>query len=485
MRLVLSIAPLLGALLIGFSAVFMLPIAWSLAVNDGAYRPFVGTGLGGFIVGVALLAATRRFRRELQARAGCLLVVLAWVAFAALAAVPLMLTITNLSFTDAFFETMAALTTSAGTVLVGLDALPPSVNLWRHALQWFGGMAILLLAVAVMPMLGVGGMQSFKAESPGPMKDVKLTPRVMQTAKYLWLLYAGLTAVCVAALRSAGMSWLDAVCHAFSVISLGGFSTHDRNLSYFDSTAIELVLSVFMMIAVLGFSSHFLALRQRSLRVYYRDTEVFAVITLILGSCLMLAAFLFWKAVYPDFWTALRFASFNAISMASSSGYASTNFAQWPVFAPVWMLALCCVASSAGSTGGGIKMIRALILMKQAKYELIRLVHPRAVTPLCIGGQIVANRVILSVLGYMLLYGATVAVLTLALLATDLDLVSALTGVIASVNNTGPGLNALGPAGNYQSLSDLQTWVCTIAMLAGRLELLMLFVLFTPSFWRD
>jgi trk system potassium uptake protein len=240
-----------------------------------------------------------------------------------------------------------------------------------------------------------------------------------------------------------------------------------------------------MMIAVLSFSSHFLALRQRSLRVYYHDTEVFAVWTLILGSCLMLAAFLLWKAVYPDFWTALRFASFNAISMASSSGYASTNFAQWPVFAPVWMLALCCVASSAGSTGGGIKMIRALILMKQAKYELIRLVHPRAVTPLCIGGQIVANRVILSVLGYMLLYGATVAVLTLALLATDLDLVSALTGVIASVNNTGPGLNALGPAGNYQSLTDLQTWVCTVAMLAGRLELLMLFVLFTPSFWRD
>ena len=484
MPLILSIAPILGGLLVVFSATFVLPIAWSLASHDGVHLAFIGSALACLAAGAVLALATRRYHREIQARAGCLLVVLAWISVAAVATLPLMLTIKNLSFTDAFFETMSALTTSGGTILIGLDTLPQSINLWRHALQWFGGMGIIVLAVAIMPLLGVGGMQLFKAETPGPLKDAKLTPRVTQTAKYLLLVYASLTGACIVSLRAAGMNWHDAICHAFSALSLGGFSTRDASISFYDSVAIEVVLSVFMMIAVLNFATHFLAIRQRSLRVYRKDTEVFAVWTLILGSCLMLAAFLVWKSVYPNFWTALRYASFNAISIATSSGYMNTDFDKWPVFAPMWMLLLCCVASSAGSTGGGIKMVRALILMKQAKYELIRLVHPRAVTPLCIGGQIVDNRIILSVLGYMLLYGATVAVLTFALLATDLDFVSALSGVIASINNTGPGLNVLGPANNYQSLTDFQTWVCTLAMLAGRLELLTLFVLFTPQFWR-
>ncbi len=218
--------------------------------------------------------------------------------------------------------------------------------------------------------------------------------------------------------------------------------------------------------------------------MYWRDAEVLAVWSLILGSGVMLALFLLWKGVYPDFLTAWRYAAFNVISIATSSGYMSTDYDKWPIFAPMWMLFLCCVSSSAGSTGGGIKMIRALILLKQAKYELLRMVHPRAVTPLCVSGQVIDNRVILSVLGYMLLYGATVTILSFALMASGLDFVSSVSGVIASINNTGPGLNVLGPAQNYQGLTDLQTWLCTFAMLAGRLELLTVFVLFTPQFWR-
>ncbi len=484
MPLVIAIARILGGLLMIFASTFLLPIAWSIAVADGIHGVFIASGLGCLAAGVLLWVATSKQHRELRAREGCLLVVLAWIIVAAVSTVPLLWTIKGLSFTDAYFETMSALTTTGSTVLVGLDDLPESLNLWRHALQWFGGMGIIVLAVAILPMLGVGGMQLFKAETPGPMKDAKITPRVTQTAKYLWLIYAALTLACILMLRATGSTWLDSVCHAFSALSLGGFSTRDSSVLHFDSPIMEFILGVFMMLAVLNFTTHFLAFRERSLKVYWRDAEVVAVWSLVLGSGVMLALFLLWKGVYPDFLTAWRYAAFNVISIATSSGYMSTDYDKWPIFAPMWMLFLCCVASSAGSTGGGIKMIRALILLKQAKHELLRMVHPRAVTPLCVSGQVIDNRVILSVLGYMLMYGATVTFLSFALMATGLDFVSSVSGVIASINNTGPGLNLLGPAQNYQVLTDLQTWLCTFAMLAGRLELLTVFVLFTPHFWR-
>ena len=484
MRQLLVIAHVMGGLMMIFSATFALPLAWSLAVRDGTHASFLFAGLGCLVAGALLWALTRRHRRELQARDGALLVVVGWVGMAAIATVPLMIEIPGLSFTDAFFETTSALTTTGSTVLAGLDTLPQAVNVWRHALCWFGGMGIIVLAVAILPLLGVGGMQLYRAETPGPMKESKIAPRITQTAKSLWLLYAVITAACVLSLKWAGMSWFEAVCHAFSAMALAGFSTRDASVSGFDSPAIEAVMIVFMMIAVLNFTTHFLALRQRSLRVYVRDPEVFAVWSLILGSCLMLAAFLWWKGVYLGFWTALRHASFNTVSLATSSGYMSDDYDKWPIFAPMWMLFLCTVASSAGSTGGGVKMIRVLILVRLAGHELLRLVHPRAVTPLCIGGQVIEARVILAVLGFMLLYGMTVVALTFLMMATGLDFVSALSGVIASINNTGPGLGVLGPAQNYQPLTDFQTWLCSFAMLAGRLELLTVFVLFIPAFWR-
>jgi trk system potassium uptake protein TrkH len=290
--------------------------------------------------------------------------------------------------------------------------------------------------------------------------------------------------LCVLALKAVGMSWHDAVCHAFSAMALGGFSTRDASVSGFNSPAIEAVLMLFMMIAVLNFSTHFMALRQRSLRVYVRDAEVFAIWLLICGSALMLACFLYWQGTYPLFMTALRHAAFNTVSIATSSGYMSDDFDKWPIFAPMWMLLLCTVASSAGSTGGGVKMIRVLILLRQAGNELIRMVHPRAVTPLRISGQIIDNRVVFGVMGYMLLWGLSLVVFTFLMMATGLDFLSSVSGIIACLNNTGPGLNVLGPAQNYQPLTDFQTWLCTMAMLAGRLELLTVFVLFMPAFWR-
>jgi trk system potassium uptake protein TrkH len=484
MRQLLVIAHVMGGLLMVFSGTFLLPLGWSLAVGDGTHRSFLVSAASTLGAGLVLFGATRRFGRELQSRDGPLLVVLGWITMALSASVPLMLEIRGLTFTDAFFETISALTTTGATVLTGLDTLPQSINVWRHALQWFGGMGIIVLAVAILPLLGVGGMQLYRAETPGPMKESKMTPRITQTAKYLWLIYAGLTAACVGALRVAGMDWYEAVCHGFSALALGGFSTRDASVGAFDSVAIEAVLAAFMLIAVLNFTTHFLALRKRSARVYLMDAEASAVLALIGSSALMLAAFLTWQGVYDDGWTALRHAAFSAVSIGTSTGYVGVDYGQWPVFAPMWMLLMATIGSSAGSTGGGIKMMRVLILARQAANELKRMIHPRAVTPLCIKGHVVENKVILAVLGYMLLYGFTVVSLSFLLMASGLDFVTAFSGVVASVNNLGPAMNFLGPAHNFQVLTDFQTWVCAFAMLAGRLELLTLFVLLAPAFWR-
>jgi len=480
----LSISHILGGLLMVFSATYALPMTWSLVVGDGTHRSFFGAGAATLVSGFILWAGSRRHRREIQPRDGALLVVLAWSAMSVVAAIPFLLEIPGISFTDAMFEAISGVTTTGATVLVGLDQLPPSLNIWRHALQWFGGMGIIVLAVAILPMLGVGGMQLFKAETPGPIKESKLTPRITQTAKYLWLLYAAMTGLCILALRGVGLDWLDAVCHAFSAVALGGFSTRDASIAAFNSPAMELVLIGFMMIAVLNFGSHFLALRQGSLRVYVRDSEVFAVWLLIASSCAMLTAYLLWQGMYPDWWQSLRHASFNVVSLATSSGYMSDDYDRWPAFGSMWLLLLGIVGSSSGSTGGGIKMIRVMILIRQARNELVRMVHPKAITPLKISGQVVDNRVILAVLGYMLLWGASLVVLTFLMLATGLDFRSAVTGVIACLNNIGPASATLGPAQNYSVLNDFQTWLLAFAMLAGRLELLTVFVLFLPAFWR-
>jgi len=484
MRQLLITAHVLGGFLAVFALAFALPLGWSLAVADGAHRGFAYGAATSLVLGIVLWLPTRRQARELQPRDGALLVVASWLTAALVSTIPFLAELPHLSFTDAFFESISGLTTTGSTVLTGLDTLPESLNIWRHALQWFGGMGIIVLAVAILPLLGVGGMQLYKAETPGPMKEGKLTPRITQTAKYLWLLYAGLTLACLLSLRWAGLSWFEAVCHAFSTLALGGFSTRDASVSGFESPVVELIMAGFMMIAVLNFATHYVALRQRSLRVYLRDVEAFSVLAVISGSCLILGVFLWWREVYPSFPEALRHATFNTVSLATSSGFMSDDYAQWPLFASMWLLLLATVGSSAGSTGGGIKMIRAIILVRQAGHELMRLIHPRAVRPLVVGGQVIDQRVILAVLGFMLLWGVTTTVLVFVMLATGLDFITAVSVVVACLNNLGPGLGAHGPAANYQGLTDFQTWLLAFAMLAGRLELLTFFVVLTPAFWR-
>ena len=483
----LAVAHVLGLMLAAFGALFALPVIGSLAMGDGIVMDFVASALLSVFVGLLLATATRRYRRELKPRDGFVLVTLSWVIMSAAAAMPLLIALPGLSFTGAYFEAMSGLTTTGSTVLTGLDHLPPSINLWRCALHWFGGIGIIVLAVAVLPLLGVGGMQLYRAGTPGPVKDDKLTPRITETAKALWLTYIGLTAIAVAALRFAGMSWFDAICHAFSVVGLGCFSTHDDNIAHFNSEEIEMVLMVLMLVASLNFSRHFVAVRRLTFKPYFEDSEAKAIVLTLLLSVIGVTALLTASGTYPDFMHSLRHAAFNVVSMASTTGFTSQRLsvaATWPAFVPVWLLFLSCVVCSTGSTGGGIKMFRTLLLSRQALREMKLLVHPAAVMPIRIGGQVIPDRIVYSVLAFIFLYFMTVVVLTFALLLSGLELIPSLSAVLASINNTGPGLGIVGAIRNYQSLTVFQAWVCVIAMLLGRLEIFSVLVLFTPTFWR-
>jgi trk system potassium uptake protein TrkH len=480
----LTVVHALGLLLVIFSLAYLLPILASLVYGDSTLADFALAMAWTFLAGALMWLLTRRFKGELSVRHGYLLVVAMWTAMPAVATLPLLLAIPGLSFTDAYFEAMSGITTTGATVLTGLDNLPPAINLWRHELNWLGGMGIIVLAVAILPLLGIGGRQLYKAETPGPMKDTALTPRITETARSLWLVYFGITVACITSLKLAGMNWLDAICHAFAAMGLGGFSTHDASVGYFDSPLIEFVLIVFMLVASINFATHFLMLRRRSLKAYFDDVEGVATVSVILAGCAIVAIFLWWRGVYPDFLQALRYASFNLVSIASSSGFANTDFNLWPIFAPMLMMFLACIAPSSGSTGGGIKMIRTLVLVKQAGREFLRLLHPAAVDPMKIGGHVIPNNIVFSVLGFIFLYFISITVLVFVLLLSGMDFISGFSAVIACVNNFGPGLGAVGPASNYQGLTDFQTWVCTLAMLAGRLEIVTLLILFTPRFWQ-
>ncbi|MCK9380643.1 MAG: TrkH family potassium uptake protein [Sulfuritalea sp.] len=480
----LPVSHVLGGMLMFFSIAYLMPIASSLIYGDGTLIDFIDAMSISFAAGFVLWFGTRRHKRELKPRDGFLLVTLAWILMAAIATLPLMLVIDDLSFTDAFFETMSGLTTTGATVLSGLDRLPPSINLWRHELNWLGGMGIIVLAVAILPLLGVGGMQLYKAETTGVMKDSKLTARIADTAKALWLVYFGITVACILSLKVVGMNWLDAICHAFAALALGGFSTYDDSVGHFDSPAIEAVLIFFMMVAGMNFATHFVAWRGRSLRAYWVDAEAKAFVALIAASILVCTLYLTVLGTYPSFLTTLRHVSFNLVSIATDCGFASVDYDKWPIFVPLWMLFLSCVSVSSGSTGGGIKMIRTLILAQQGLIELKRLVHPQLVAPLRVGGTAIPPQIAGAVLGFIFLYILAVGELTFFLVASGMDFTSSISAIVACINNAGPGLNVVGPARNYGSLTDFQTWVCTVAMLLGRLEVLSVFVLFTPAFWR-
>jgi trk system potassium uptake protein len=480
----LPIMPVLGLIAMAMSLSHLLPIAVSWTVRDGMAGMFTVSMTVNLLAGFLVWFASRRRReRELQLREGILFIVLVWLGGALFASLPLLMGI-GLSFTDAYFESMSALTATGATLLSGLDDLPVSLNVWRAELQWLGGMGVIVLVVAILPMIGVGGRQIGKAEIPGPMKDEELTPRMTQTAKGLWLVYFVLTAACFLAYWLAGMSWIEALIHSFPTLSLGGFSSHDASLGYFDSVAIEMVAMAFMLLAGINFATHFRIWQARSFGAARIDVELPYYIAVIAISVLFISAFLWWNGVYADFASALRHGAFHTVSVATNTGYATVDYAQWPVFAPLWLMFLGTFVACSGSAGGGIKMIRAIILYRQMYREFNMLAHPAAISPLKLHDRVVPNQVVFAVLAFFFAWLATLVGVTLLLTFTGLDILTAFSAAVASLNNIGPGLHEVGPATNFAILTEFQTWICSATMLLGRLELITVLAIFSPAFWR-
>ncbi len=474
---------ILGLLIIVFSVTHLPPIAVGLIYRDGAIAPFVEAFVLTLIVGFALYLPVRQHKKELRLRDGFLVVVLFWTVLGVAGGLPIYLSgVNDISVTDSVFESISGITTTGATVIVGLDDLPHSLLLYRQELQWLGGMGIIVLAVAVLPMLGVGGMQLFRAETPGPVKDTKLTPRITETAKALWYIYLGLTLACALAYWLAGMSLFDAVSHSFSTVAIGGFSTHDASIGYFDSTAIQFIAVVFMLASGVNFAIHFTAFRHRSVQPYRRDAEFRTYVLVLFIVSVITIGYLQLTRTFDSTAESIIEGLFQVVSIGTTTGYTTADYYTWPGFLPVLLLYVSFIGGCSGSTGGGIKVIRVLLLVKQGARELKRLVHPNAQIAVKIGKKAMTDRVIEAVWGFFAAYFAISALLILLLLATGLDQVTAFSAVAACLNNLGPGLGDVGS--NFKSISDTAKWILCIAMLLGRLEIFTLLVLFTPAFWR-
>lgn len=483
------IAPALHAfswIVMGFAFTLLVPMAWALAESWQGVLVWAGCLLFTLICGLLLHRKTRRFKRELTVRDGFLLVNMVWIVLPAFAALPLLISVMGMGWSKAYFEAMSGLTATGATVLSGLDLLPTSVNVWRCFLQLLGGLGIMLLAIAVLPFLGLGGIQIYKAEVPGPisMKETRLTPRIADTARGLWSVYFVLSLACFICYRIGGMSWSDAFMHMCTTVGLGGLSSHDKSFAYWNSPQLEWTAVVFMALSGISFLRYFLVWRTRSMAPLARDAEVRAYATVLLMTTLIVGLMLFFTRVYPDYSDAIRTAAFQVVSVATTTGYATTDYAMWPAFAPVLLLFLGCFISCTFSTGGGMKMVRMLIMIRIAQRELLRIVHPRVVHPIRLGDTIIRADQESDVIAYMVVYGGVMVLLTMLMLISPTDLVSSFSAVVAAVNNIGPGLGQVGPTGNYGALGTHQLWLLSAAMLVGRLEFLPVLVLLTPQFWR-
>ncbi len=478
----LVVLRVLGLLLSIFSFTMFVPGLVSLHFADGSAKSFFLGFAVTLIIGLATYLPLRKHQLPLKARDGFVIVVLFWTVLGVFGAIPLYIDATlNLTIAQSVFESMSGFTTTGATVIVGLDTLPHGILLYRQLVQWLGGMGIIVLAVAILPLLGIGGgMQLFRAETPGPQKE-KITPRVADTAKLLWYIYLGLTVACMGAYWAAGMPLFDAIGHSFSTVAIGGFSTHDASIGYFQSNAIEMIALVFMVISGVNFALHYLALRSMSIGAYIEDTEFKAYVLMLVVLGFVTVTYLYWTHT-ADFKQSFFHGVFQVVSIATTTGFTTAEYFNWPGFLPVLLLFASFAGGCAGSTGGGMKVIRVLLLFKQGKRELERMVHPHAVLPVKVGPKTIPPRVIDAVWGFFASYVLILAVMLLVLMATGLDQETAFSAVVACLNNLGPGLGDVGA--NYSSLGSIQLSLLCVAMLLGRLEIFTLLILLTPGFWR-
>jgi trk system potassium uptake protein TrkH len=474
---------ILGLLLMMFSLTMLPPILISMVFRDHSWFPFVEGFALTLIAGFICWLPVRKHHEDLRLRDGFLVVASFWTVLGTFGAAPLFFAETpTMSLTDAIFESISGLTTTGATVLTGLDYLPKSILYYRQQLQWLGGMGIIVLAVAVLPMLGVGGMQLYRAETPGPVKDTKLTPRITETAKALWYVYLAFTIACMICYMLVGMDWFDALCHAFSTVAIGGFSTHDLSIGYFNSPAIDLVAIFFMFAAGINFSLHFFAWRHIQVKHYRADPEFRAYVFVLVAVSIIVVTSLYYTGTYTAAGDNFINGLFQAVSIATTTGYTTANFAAWPGALPALLVFASFVGGSAGSTAGGIKVIRWLLIYKQGVREIVRLVHPSAEIPVKLGNTAVGFRVVDAVWGYFSIYIVVFGVMLLLMMAMGLDQVTAFSAVAATLNNLGPGLGDV--AAGFMTLGNSAKWVAVLGMLLGRLEIFTLLVLITPTFWR-
>lgn len=479
-----AIVRILGLLIALFSVTMIPPALVSLIYQDGSGLPFVLAFILCVLGGIALWYPNRDQKHELRAREGFLIVALFWSVLASVGAIPLiLLEQPSMTVTDAFFESFSGLTTTGATVIEGIEFLPHSVQFYRQQLQWLGGMGIIVLAVAILPILGVGGMQLYRAETPGPVKDNKMTPRIADTAKHLWYIYLSLTIACMVSYWLAGMNWFDAICHSFSTVAIGGFSNHDASLGYYNSPMVNLVCVVFLLIAALNFSLHYAAVSSRSVRGYISDPEFKAFFMIQAALILVCFLVLTLSGYYTSAESALDQAMLQAVSISTTAGFATTDFSVWPTFLPIMLIFSSFIGGCASSTGGGLKVVRVCLLFLQGKREVDRLIHPKAVYAVKFGERAMPDRVVEAVWGFFSAYAVVFVIIMIGLIGTGLDNLSAFTATAAMLNNLGPGLGSV--AANYADVTDGGKWILVIAMVFGRLEVFSLLVLFSPTFWRS
>jgi trk system potassium uptake protein len=472
-----------GILLVLFSITSLPPLLIDLWYHEGTSDAFLYSYLSLLGMGLLLWLPVRKVRQELRLRDGFIVVVVFWFVLGASGSVPFLLyEQLDIKLADAVFESVSGLTTTGATVLTGLDDMPHSILFYRQELQWLGGMGIIVLAVAVLPMLGIGGMQLYRAETPGPVKDNKLTPRITETAKALWYIYLSLTIACAVAYWFAGMNLFDAISHSFSTVAIGGFSTHDASIGYFDNHWIEAVAVVFMLLGGVNFGLHFVAFRKWNVKIYTTDAEFITYMRVLFLVAVICVSYLYFTGAVHNMEEAMQQGIFHAVSIGTTTGFATSEFYLWPGFLPVLLLFTSFIGGCAGSTGGGMKVIRVLLLFKQGAREMMRLIHPNAQIVVKIGKAPVSDSVIDAVWGFFAAYVAVFVFLMLLLMASGLDQVTSFSAIAATMNNLGPGLGDVGA--NYSGMSDFVKWVLCFSMLMGRLEVFTLLVLFTPAFWR-
>ena len=485
---ILSILRIVGILVMCFSCTMLLPAFVALLYGDGGGKAFIQSFVMSAIAGAILWWACHHHKEELRSREGFLIVVAFWVVMGSLGAIPFLLfEAPDLTISSAFFESFSGLTTTGATTIIGLDQLPKAILFYRQLLQWLGGMGIIVLAVAIIPLLGIGGMSLYRAEISGPVKENKMRPRITETAKTLWFIYASLTTLCALAYWFAGMSPFDAISHSFSTVSIGGFSTHDNSMAYFNSSAVNLITIVFLLISACNYALHFNAFSQLGKRnilsSYFRDPEFRFFI--FIQSILVVVCFviLLTNHHFNDTLQSLEHAAFQSVSISSTAGYTTSNLDQWPVFLRILLVFASFIGGCAGSTGGGLKVVRILVLYLQGKRELNRLIHPNLVYPIKLGKRVLDERVIQSIWAFFSAYLLVFVICLLGVISCGVETFDAFNAVIACLNNVGPALGSV--SSNFVGIPDEAKWILTLAMVCGRLEIFSLLVLFTPAFWKS